>query len=98
MVRMVRECLVYLIHLDEGAVIHYKPKKETSLRLGYDSLYLCDSGGQYMDGTTDVTRTLHFGEPTQRMKDCFTLVLKVPLIHLDLPPIGTYCLSTSYFS
>jgi Xaa-Pro aminopeptidase len=59
-------------------VIHYHPKsQDSSLRLGFDSLYLCDSGAQYRDGTTDVTRTLHFGEPTQRMKECFTLVLKV---------------------
>jgi hypothetical protein len=60
-----------------GAIIHYKPKKDSCGRLGFDSLYLCDSGGQYVDGTTDVTRTLHFGEPTQRMRDCFTYVLKV---------------------
>jgi len=60
-----------------GAVIHYKPKRETCSALGFDSLYLCDSGAQYFDGTTDVTRTLHFGQPTQWMKDCFTYVLKV---------------------
>jgi Xaa-Pro aminopeptidase len=59
-----------------GAIIHYKPNRDTCARLGTDSLFLLDSGAQYHDGTTDVTRTLHFGEPTQRMKDCFTLVLK----------------------
>ena len=41
-----------------------------------DELYLVDSGAQYKDGTTDVTRTLSFGTPTQHQKDCFTRVLK----------------------
>ena len=41
-----------------------------------DSLYLVDSGGQYLDGTTDVTRTIAIGTPTPEMKDCFTRVLK----------------------
>ncbi|CAE7736177.1 AMPP [Symbiodinium microadriaticum] len=59
-----------------GAVIHYKPSKENCAKVGCTSLYLCDSGAQYLDGTTDVTRTMHFGTPTQRMKDCFTYVLK----------------------
>lgn len=59
-----------------GAIIHYKPEKETAAPLGKDSLFLLDSGAQYLDGTTDVTRTLHFGTPTQRMIDCFTMVLK----------------------
>ncbi len=58
-----------------GAIIHYKPEKNTAAKLGVDSLFLLDSGAQYNDGTTDVTRTLHFGTPTQRMMDCFTLVL-----------------------
>ncbi|KAJ2992148.1 hypothetical protein HDV02_003264, partial [Globomyces sp. JEL0801] len=39
-------------------------------------MYLCDSGGQYLDGTTDVTRTMHFGTPTDEEKDAFTRVLK----------------------
>ena len=39
-------------------------------------MYLVDSGGQYKDGTTDVTRTMHFGTPTAHMKECFTRVLK----------------------
>lgn len=59
-----------------GAIIHYKPEAETCAHLGVDSLFLLDSGGQYLDGTTDVTRTLHFGEPTEHMRECFTLVLK----------------------
>ena len=50
-----------------GAVIHYTPSKEQSLKLNRDEIYLLDSGGQYLDGTTDITRTLHFGgkPPTQ---------------------------------
>lgn len=60
-----------------GAVIHYKPEKATALPLKLDSLFLLDSGAQYRDGTTDVTRTMCFGTPTQRMKDCYTAVLKV---------------------
>lgn len=49
-----------------GAVIHYKPAKDTALKLNNDEIYLLDSGGQYLDGTTDITRTAHFGgkEPT----------------------------------
>ena len=44
-----------------GSVIHYKPQKETALKLNNNEIYLLDSGGQYLDGTTDITRTAHFG-------------------------------------
>ena len=44
--------------------------------LNTKEIYLNDSGAQYRDGTTDVTRTVHFGEPTPYEKDCFTYVLK----------------------
>ncbi|KAJ3042961.1 hypothetical protein HDV00_006268 [Rhizophlyctis rosea] len=66
-----------------GAIIHYKPEKGTCSLIRADQLYLCDSGGQYLDGTTDVTRTLHFGTPTDHEKDAFTRVLKGH-IQLDL--------------
>lgn len=59
-----------------GAVIHYRPSAETDLPIGTDTIYLIDSGGQYVDGTTDVTRTLHFGEPTAEHRDRVTRVLK----------------------
>lgn len=59
-----------------GAIIHYKPEKPSAANITMDQLYLCDSGGQYFDGTTDVTRTVHFGEPTEEEKDRFTRVLK----------------------
>ena len=41
-----------------------------------DAIYLCDSGAQFCDGTTDVTRTLHFGQPTDAERKSYTLVLK----------------------
>ncbi len=59
-----------------GAVVHYRPTTRTSRRLETGSLLLVDSGAQYLDGTTDVTRTLAIGEPTAEMKERFTLVLK----------------------
>ncbi|KAF2077691.1 hypothetical protein CYY_001007 [Polysphondylium violaceum] len=58
-----------------GAIIHYKPEPETCLTIT-KGMYLVDSGGQYLDGTTDVTRTLHYGAPTQHEIDCYTRVLK----------------------
>lgn len=59
-----------------GAVIHYHPEEETKRPIGKSEMYLIDSGAQYLDGTTDVTRTIHLGQPTQREIECFTLVLK----------------------
>ena len=50
-----------------GAIIHYAPTPETDAQLGEDSLYMVDSGGQYLEGTTDVTRTFHYGLPTAEM-------------------------------
>jgi Xaa-Pro aminopeptidase len=59
-----------------GAVVHYRPTRATSLKLRPRSLYLIDSGGQYPDGTTDITRTVAIGAPTAAMKKHYTLVLK----------------------
>jgi Xaa-Pro aminopeptidase len=59
-----------------GAVVHYRANEATNRPLEPGSLYLVDSGGQYQDGTTDVTRTIAVGEPTPEMKDRFTRVLK----------------------
>jgi len=59
-----------------GAVVHYRASEETNRRLERDSLYLVDSGAQYQDGTTDVTRTVAIGTPTHEMRDRFTRVLK----------------------
>jgi Xaa-Pro aminopeptidase len=59
-----------------AAIIHYEPSAETDRPITMDQLYLLDSGAQYRDGTTDVTRTVHFGQPTAHEKECFTRVLK----------------------
>ena len=59
-----------------SSVIHYHPSPETDRRITTEEMYLLDSGGQYKDGTTDVTRTVHFGNPSQFEKECFTRVLK----------------------
>ena len=73
-----------------AAVIHYKPEPNTCSTLDPDQIYLCDSGGQYQDGTTDTTRTLHFGTPTLQQKRAYTLVLKgVISIATAIFPKGT---------
>ena len=60
----------------DGAIIHYRVTPETSRKLGPGELYLIDSGAQYRDGTTDITRTVAIGTPTAEMRDRFTRVLK----------------------
>ncbi|KAI9444117.1 Creatinase/aminopeptidase [Lactarius indigo] len=59
-----------------GAIIHYSPDPNDCAIIQKDQIYLCDSGGQYLDGTTDVTRTLHFGTPTDEQRRAFTRVLQ----------------------
>jgi len=59
-----------------GAIVHYKSSEKTNRKLQRGELYLIDSGGQYVDGTTDITRTVAIGEPTDEMRDRFTRVLK----------------------
>jgi len=59
-----------------AAVIHYKPERGSCPNIDPKAIYLCDSGAQYLDGTTDTTRTLHFGEPTEMERKAYTLVLK----------------------
>jgi len=59
-----------------GAVVHYSVTPESDRALQSGELYLVDSGAQYLDGTTDVTRTVAIGEPTPEMRDRFTRVLK----------------------
>ncbi|XP_006630822.2 xaa-Pro aminopeptidase 1 isoform X1 [Lepisosteus oculatus] len=59
-----------------AAIIHYTPLPETNRTLSLNEVYLIDSGAQYKDGTTDVTRTMHFGTPSAYEKECFTYVLK----------------------
>jgi Xaa-Pro aminopeptidase len=59
-----------------GAIVHYRSSEKTNRKLEKGTLYLIDSGGQYVDGTTDITRTVPIGEPTAEMRDRFTRVLK----------------------
>lgn len=59
-----------------GAIVHYEATEETDFTIEGDGLLLVDSGGQYTFGTTDITRTIAIGKPTEEMKHDFTLVLK----------------------
>ncbi|MEK9685352.1 MAG: aminopeptidase P family protein [Rhodospirillaceae bacterium] len=59
-----------------GAIVHYRADENTNRQLEPGTLYLVDSGAQYLDGTTDVTRTIAIGTPTGEMRDRFTRVLK----------------------
>jgi Xaa-Pro aminopeptidase len=59
-----------------GAIVHYRVTTATNRVLKPGELYLIDSGAQYLDGTTDVTRTVAIGQPTREMAERFTLVLK----------------------
>lgn len=59
-----------------GAIVHYRVTDATNRKLGPGELYLVDSGGQYRDGTTDITRTIAIGTPTPEMRRHATLVLK----------------------
>ncbi len=73
-----------------GALPHYKGTAESNLPFTAGTLYLVDSGGQYQDGTTDITRTVPIGEPTAEMRDRFTRVLKGHIaIATALFPKGT---------
>jgi Xaa-Pro aminopeptidase len=73
-----------------GAIIHYHPQKETSASINNDGILLVDSGGQYLDGTTDTTRTISLSEPTDEQKKHYTLILK-GMISLSRAvfPVGT---------
>ena len=59
-----------------GAIVHYRVTRKTNRRIASGDLLLIDSGAQYQDGTTDVTRTIAIGEPTAEMRDRFTRVLR----------------------
>ena len=59
-----------------AAIIHYSPERGNCSVIDPTAVYLCDSGAQYLDGTTDTTRTLHFGRPTAMERKTYTLVLK----------------------
>ncbi|WP_435530872.1 aminopeptidase P family protein [Pseudogemmobacter humi] len=59
-----------------GAIIHYRVTRETDRPLGEGELLLVDSGAQYKDGTTDITRTMAIGDPGEEARDCYTAVLR----------------------
>jgi Xaa-Pro aminopeptidase len=60
----------------DGAIVHYRVTRKTNRTIAPGDLFLIDSGGQYQDGTTDITRTVTVGAPTSEMRDRFTRVLK----------------------
>jgi Xaa-Pro aminopeptidase len=70
-----------------GAVVHYRVTEKSNRPLDPDSLLLVDSGAQYQDGTTDITRTLPIGNPSLEMRQAFTRVLKgmIAISHLRFP-------------
>ena len=73
-----------------GAIVHYSATPESDVKLKAENIFLLDSGGQYLDGTTDITRTVALGTPTAQQKTDNTLVLKG---HISLAkaifPVGT---------
>ena len=73
-----------------GAVIHYRAEKETCRTVDANTLLLIDSGGQYDCGTTDITRTMHFGTPSEHQKQCYTAVLQGHIaLDMAVYPEGT---------
>jgi Xaa-Pro aminopeptidase len=72
---------------DHGAIIHYGATAETDRPIDDQAMFLIDSGGQYYEGTTDVTRTVHLGSPTEAEKEHYTMVLKghLALRHVVFP-------------
>lgn len=73
-----------------GAIVHYAADEKSDAELKKESFFLLDSGGQYLDGTTDITRTVALGEVTPQMKSDYTLVLKGHLaLGHQLFPYGT---------
>ena len=70
-----------------GAIVHYEAEPATAATVGVDGLLLVDTGAQYLDGTTDITRTVCFGTPTEEERHDYTLVLKghLALGHVTFP-------------
>jgi Xaa-Pro aminopeptidase len=63
-----------------GAIIHYGAEPSTAARITRENLYLLDAGAQYLDGSTDVTRTYVFGQPTDEQRRAYTAVLQGDLV------------------
>lgn len=77
-------------YADHGAVVHYSATPSTNYTIKPEGFLLVDSGGQYLNGTTDITRTIHLGKPTDKQKNDYTLVLQ-GMIRLSMAkfPKGT---------
>ena len=69
-----------------GAIVHYKATKNKTKKIKKEDIFLCDSGGQYKYGTTDVTRTICFSKPKKSIKNIFTRVLKghIAVVEINL--------------
>ena len=74
-----------------GAIVHYRANKLSNRKINIKDIFLCDSGGQYKYGTTDVTRTICFSKPSNQIKNIFTRVLKghIAVFKTDLSKINT---------
>ena len=74
-----------------GAIVHYRANKNSNKKINKNDIFLCDSGGQYKYGTTDVTRTICFSKPTSKIKNIFTRVLKghIAVYNTNLNKINT---------
>ena len=74
-----------------GAIIHYRANKNSNRKITKKDIFLCDSGGQYKYGTTDVTRTICFSKPSSKIKNIFTRVLKghIAVFNTNLNKINT---------
>ncbi len=74
-----------------GAIIHYRANKNSNRKINKKDIFLCDSGGQYKYGTTDVTRTICFSKPPSKIKNIFTRVLKghIAVFNTNLNRINT---------
>ncbi len=77
-----------------GAIIHYRVTPETDAKMEVDGVYLLDSGGQYLDGTTDITRTVTLGNPITEEKIAYTAVLKahiaIAVAHFPINSTGRH--------
>ena len=74
-----------------GAIVHYRAKKNSCRKINKSDIFLCDSGGQYKYGTTDVTRTICFSKPNHKIKNIFTKVLKghIAVANTNLSKVNT---------
>ena len=76
---------------ENGAIVHYRAKKDNCRKIKKNDIFLCDSGGQYKYGTTDVTRTICFTKPKPSIKNIYTRVLKghIAVANTDLKSDNT---------